>query len=277
MIEPTEQDPTASQSATTAQVPRAEGSIPRQPFEDLQAKISYTFKDEDYLRNAMVHKSYLHAVPDLPGGSNERLEFLGDSILGFIVSSDLYLSNPDTSEGQLTSWRGALVRLTTLAEIAQPLQLGEYMYMSRGEEVAGGRTRGTSLGRAIEALLGAVYLDGGIEATRAVWHTILGEADTAIARIRQVLSTDFKTQLQQFTQAHLKHTPLYRMVDTSGPDHAKQFRVQVAAGDRVLAEGTGTNKQMAEQAAAEIALTLLKTEITEEEHGSSEGQATRNS
>lgn len=260
MIEPTEQGSTAAQSAVVAPVPRAEGSVPRRPLQELQEKIGYTFKDDDYLRNAMVHKSYLHAVPDLPGGSNERLEFLGDSILGFIVSSDLYLSNPDTAEGQLTSWRGALVRLTTLAQIAAPLALGEYMYMSRGEEVAGGRTRGTNLGRAIEALLGAVYLDGGLEATHSVWHTILGEADSALARIEQVLSGDFKTQLQQFSQAHLKQTPVYRMVDTSGPDHAKQFRVEVLAGDRVLAEGTGSNKQTAEQAAAESALTILKDE-----------------
>ena len=244
-------------------MPRAEGAVPRRPLQELQEKIGYTFSEEEYLRNAMVHKSYLHAVPDLPGGSNERLEFLGDSILGFIVSSDLYLAYPDTPEGQLTSWRGALVRLTTLAKIAEPLALGEYMYMSRGEEVAGGRTRGTNLGRAIEALLGAVYLDGGQEAVRGVWHTILGEADSAVARIEEVLRGDFKTQLQQYAQAHLKQTPLYRMVGTSGPDHAKQFKVEVLAGDRVLAEGTGTNKQMAEQAAAENALNLLNKETEE--------------
>ena len=241
-------------------MPRAEGAVPRRPFQELQEKIGYTFSEEEYLRNAMVHKSYLHAVPDLSGGSNERLEFLGDSILGFIVSSDLYLAYPDTPEGQLTSWRGALVRLTTLAKIAEPLALGEYMYMSRGEEVAGGRTRGTNLGRAIEALLGAVYLDGGQEAVRGVWRTILGEADSAVARIEEVLRGDFKTQLQQYAQAHLKQTPLYRMVGTSGPDHAKQFKVEVLAGDRVLAAGTGTNKQMAEQAAAENALAILKDE-----------------
>jgi ribonuclease-3 len=262
MIDPLEQEAfTAAQSEVATPMPRAEGAVPRRPLQELQEKIGYSFSEEEYLRNAMVHKSYLHAVPDLPGGSNERLEFLGDSILGFIVSSDLYLSYPDTPEGQLTSWRGALVRLTTLAKIAEPLALGEYMYMSRGEEVAGGRTRGTNLGRGIEALLGAVYLDGGQEAVRSVWHTILGEADSAVARIEEVLRGDFKTQLQQYAQAHLKQTPLYRMVGTSGPDHAKQFKVDVLAGDRVLAEGTGTNKQMAEQAAAQNALTVLRGEI----------------
>lgn len=240
-------------------LPRAEGAPPRRSFEGLEDSIGYTFRDQNYLLNAMVHKSYLHAVPDFEPGSNERLEFLGDAVLGFIVSSDLYLDNPGTTEGELTSWRGALVRLTTLAKVAEPLELGEYMYMSRGEETAGGRTRGTVLGRAIEALLGAVYLDGGIDAARAVWHSILGEGGSS--RIEEVLRADYKTQLQQFTQAHLRVTPLYRLVETSGPDHAKQFRVEVVAGDRVLAGGTGPNKQTAEQAAAEEAMSILREEL----------------
>ena len=121
----------------TAAVPsRVEGAVPRRDFAQLEELLGYHFNDKLYLANALVHKSYLHAVPDLPYGSNERLEFLGDSILGFIVSSDLYLAYPDTDEGQLTAWRGALVRLTTLAQVAEPLDLGEYMFMSRGEEVS---------------------------------------------------------------------------------------------------------------------------------------------
>lgn len=248
-------------AATSAEaMPRAEGAVPRRDFESLEERIGHKFQADDYLRNAMVHKSYLHAVPDFYLGSNERLEFLGDSILGFIVSSDLYLAYPNVPEGQLTSWRGALVRLTTLAKVAEPLELGEYMYMSRGEEVAGGRVRGTNLGRAIEALLGAVYLDGGMDAARDVWHNILGEG--GVARIEEVLRADYKTQLQQFTQAHLRVTPLYRLVETMGPDHAKQFRVEVAAGERALASGVGSNKQMAEQAAAEAALRVLHDELS---------------
>ena len=252
-------DKAENTAALVGLAPRAEGAVPRRPFAGLEEKIGYVFKEEDYLRNAMVHKSYLHAIPDFPLGSNERLEFLGDSVLGFIASSDLFVAHPNSPEGQLTSWRGALVRLTTLAIVAEPLELGEYMYMSRGEEAAGGRTRGTVLGRAVEALLGAVYIDGGIEAAREVWHTILGEG--GVARIEEVLSADYKTQLQQFTQAHLRVTPLYRLVETTGPDHAKQFRVEVMAGDRVLASGTGPNKQAAQQASAEAALALLKDEL----------------
>jgi ribonuclease-3 len=253
-------------SEPTAVASHVEGAVPRRPFEQLEDLLGYRFNDKLYLSNALVHKSYLHAVPDLTNGSNERLEFLGDSILGFIVSSDLYLAYPDTDEGQLTAWRGALVRLTTLAQVAEPLDLGEYMFMSRGEELSGGRVRGTNLGRAIEALLGAIYLDGGIEVTRQVWHTILGEGEVISRLIAEVLRADYKTQLQQFTQAHLKHTPRYRLVETYGPDHAKQFHVEVVAGERVLGDGDGSNKQLAEQAAAESALALLKSEFEQGEH-----------
>jgi ribonuclease-3 len=254
----TDQSPPVAPTAT----PRAEGAPPRRPFEPLEEQVGYTFLDKALLQNAMVHKSYLHAVPDFPPGSNERLEFLGDSVLGFVVSSDLYIENPGTSEGELTAWRGALVRLTTLANVAAPLELGEYMYMSRGEESAGGRTRGTVLGRAVEALLGAVYLDGGIDAARNVWRRILGEG--GVARIEDVLRRDYKTQLQQFTQAHFRVTPAYELIETTGPDHAKQFRVQVAAGERILASGAGSNKQAAEQAAAEEAMSILKDEVEQE-------------
>jgi ribonuclease-3 len=237
---------------------RAEGAGPRRPLAALQESLGYAFQNEDLLRNALTHKSYLHAVPDVPFGSNERLEFLGDSVLGFIVSTDLFLANPDTAEGQLTTWRGALVRLTTLAKVAEPIELGEYMYMSRGEESAGGRARGTNLGRATEAVLGAVYLDGGMDTARDVWHTILGES--GLEHIEQTLRTDYKTQLQQYTQAIMHITPQYRLVDTSGPDHAKLFQVAVYTGDRELARGMGTKKQSAEQAAADAALQRLRDE-----------------
>jgi ribonuclease-3 len=237
---------------------RAEGAGPRKPLVDLQESIGYRFESEALLSNALTHKSYLHAVPESPLGSNERLEFLGDSVLGFIVSTDLFLANPDTAEGQLTTWRGALVRLTTLAKIARPLELGEYMFMSKGEESAGGRERGTNLGRAVEALLGAVYLDGGMDAARHVWHAILGES--GLEHIESTLRADYKTQLQQYTQAVIHVTPAYRLVGTSGPDHAKLFEVAVLAGERELARGTGTNKQSAEQAAAEAGLRLLHEE-----------------
>lgn len=243
--------------------PAREGALPARPLSELQEAIGYTFIDTEYLKNALVHKSYLHEVPDFPLGSNERLEFLGDAILGFMVSDDLYRTYPGVPEGTLTAWRGALVRLSTLAEVAQPIKLGEYLYMSRGEESAGGRTRGSNMGRAVEALLGAIYLDGGLDATTAVWHRILGPR--SIEQFQEVLRGDYKSQLQQFTQAAMKMTPSYRLSESTGPDHARVFKVEAVVGERVLAAGVGKNKQLAEQAAARSALTLLIEETTEEQ------------
>jgi ribonuclease-3 len=242
---------------------RGEGALPLRPLDELQEKIGYWFRDPQHLINALIHKSYLHQVPDFPLGSNERLEFLGDSVLGFIVSSDLYNEQPGMSEGQLSALRGVLVRLNTLAELAEPLEIGQYMYMSHGEEAAGGRARGSNMGRVIEALLGAVYLDGGLEAASRVWHNVLGVR--SMEQLEQVLRSDYKSALQQFTQAHLKATPEYRIAGTSGPEHAKQFHVEVLVGDRVLAGGVGRNKQIAEQAAAEMALATLQAEIQVDE------------
>ncbi len=149
------------------------GAPPRRPVAELERAIGYAFKQADYLRTALAHKSYLHEVPSAT--SNERLEFLGDAVLDLIVSDDLFHEHPGLPEGQLSALRGTLVRLNTLAEVAAPLQLGEYLYMSRGEEAAGGRTRVSNTGRAVEAILGAVYLDGGLEAATRVWRRILGE------------------------------------------------------------------------------------------------------
>lgn len=238
---------------------RPAGAFPRRPLAELEDAIGYAFSNSAYLTNALVHKSYLHEVTDTDLPSNERLEFLGDAALGLIVSADLFRSYPDVPEGRLSALRGALVRLNTLAEIAAPISLGEYLYMSHGEEAAGGRTRPSNLGRALEALLGAVYLDGGLDAATAVWHQVSGER--TLEQLQQVLSTDYKSQLQQVTQAEWRETPRYRLTGTSGPDHSKQFHMEVAIGERILASGTGRNKQIAEQAAAEAALSALKESI----------------
>lgn len=260
--QPPETPPRVDGTTPGAEDGRAEGALPRRPLEELEEKLGYSFENRQYLVNALIHKSYLHAVPDFPPGSNERLEFLGDSVLGFIVSSDLFSQQPGMSEGQLSALRGALVRLNTLAELAEPLEVGQYMYMSHGEEAAGGRSRGSNMGRAIEAILGAVYLDGGLQAAMDVWHKISG--GQSIEQLQAVLRSDYKSALQQFTQAHLKATPEYRIVGTSGPEHAKQFHVEVRVGDRVLAGGVGRNKQIAEQSAAETALSNLKAEMLDE-------------
>ena len=246
-----------------AEVSQPQGAHPRRPFSQLEATLGYAFNDPSLLENALVHKSNLYAVPDAPVTSNERLEFLGDAVLGLLASSQLFMAYPDVPEGQLSALRGVLVRLNTLAEIAAPLELGEYMYMSRGEEAAGGRARPSNLGRALEAVLGAVYLDGGLEAAEGVWRRALGEK--SLEQLEEVLSTDYKSKLQQQAQFILRETPRYRLVETTGPDHAKMFRVQVLVGSEALAEGAGRNKQIAEQEAARVALPLLEQLATSSE------------
>src|SRR4051812_23974397 len=191
------------------------GSHPSRSIFELEEALGYSFTNKELLKNALVHKSFLHDVPDFPLGSNERLEFLGDVVLGLIVSSALYRSGPQLTEGQLTALRGAQVRKNTLAELGAPFKLGEYLFMSRGEDAAGGRTRDTNLARTVEAVLGAVYLDGGLAAAEGVWRTILGEQTDE--RLHEVLRGDYKSQLQQTTQANLRLTPSYRLIGSTGP------------------------------------------------------------
>ncbi len=236
------------------------GSPPARALSELEEALDYVFQNKEYLKNALIHKSYLHDVPDFYLGSNERLEFLGDSVLGLIVSGELFLAGPGLSEGELTALRGAQVRKNTLAELGAPLKLAEYLYMSKGEEAAGGRHRDSNVARTVEAILGAVYLDSDLSAAVKVWHTILGEQSND--RLEEVLRGDYKSKLQQFTQAHLRLTPTYRLVGTSGPEHSKQFHVEALVGDRILAGGVGRNKQIAEQAAAQQALLALGDEIS---------------
>jgi ribonuclease III len=235
------------------------GARPRRPIPQLEAVLGYKFDKPELLENALVHKSYLYALPDAPLTPNERLEFLGDAVLGLLTSDYLFKTYPNVPEGQLSALRGALVRLDTLAEVAAPLELGEYMHMSRGEETAGGRTRPGNLGRAMEAVLGAVYLDGGLEAAGRVWDRVLGER--SLEQLEEVLSGDYKSTLQKETQALLHETPRYRLAETSGPDHARVFKVEVLVAGQPLASGTGRNKQSAEQEAARAALPLLPTLI----------------
>jgi ribonuclease-3 len=228
------------------------------PLADLEAALGYTFKDPTLLQRALVHRSYLHDVPDFALGSNERLEFLGDAVLGFLVARWLYLRHPDKPEGELTTLRGALVRLTRLSVWAGMIDLGAYLYMSRGEEVQGGRGRDTITGRAFEALLGALYLDGGQRVVERVLRHFL--AATSEREIAAVLSGDYKSQLQREVQARFKVPPAYRLAETSGPAHQRLFRIGVWAGEILLGEGAGTNKRQAEQAAAQAGLARLADE-----------------
>jgi ribonuclease III len=232
------------------------GGAPGAPLPPLEAALHYQFQQPDLLRAALIHRSYLHDVAEGAAESNERLEFLGDAVLGFVVARRLYLRHPDKPEGQLTNMRGALVRLSRLSAWGAEVDLGRYLYLSKGEEAQGGRERATIIGRAMEALLGALYLDGGLEAVETVLGRFLDE--TTESQVAAVLTADYKSQLQRAVQARSKSAPQYRLVDTSGPDHALEFTVEVWAEDRVLGRGLGRSKQQAEQAAAHAGLQALE-------------------
>ena len=204
------------------------------------------------LKQAFVHRSYLNENPGFPLPSNERLEFLGDAVLGFVVADFLYHKYPDQPEGVLTSLRAALVKAETLAEVARDLHLGDYLLLGKGEAATGGRGRLTLLSRTLEALIGAMFLDRGLLKARTF---ILSFVSTQLDRIeQQKLAKDYKSRLQEIAQATLQATPTYRTVSAVGPDHAKVFTVEVLVGDRALAQGSGHSKQQAQQEAAKKAL-----------------------
>jgi len=221
-------------------------------LKDLQNKISIEFNNIDLLKNALIHRSYLNESTEKHMPNNERLEFLGDAVLELIVTEYLYAKYPDRAEGQLTSFRAATVRTNSLADTAMTFNLGEYIYMSHGEEITGGRHRPYILANTFEALLGAIYLDGGINsASRFVHAFLLPKLENIVA---QRLDIDSKSKLQEMCQEALSQTPTYELISTVGPDHAKIFTMGLKIGKHMVQKGEGKNKQDAEQNAAEKAL-----------------------
>jgi ribonuclease-3 len=221
-------------------------------FASLQDILGITFKHPLLLQQSLVHRSYLNEAPDFPLPSNERLEFLGDAVLSFVVAEKLYSDFPHLDEGELTKLRAALVRRDTLARIAQSLNLGDYLYLGRGEERSGGRHRRSNLCGALEALFGAVLLDQGYAGAKDfILRLLAGELE----KIRESgVVTDYKSLLQKLAQAELRTIPLYRVVAETGAEHNKTFTVEVCVGDAVLGQGWGKGKRAAEQEAARAAL-----------------------
>ncbi len=231
---------------------------------DLESAVGFVFRDKSLLTRALTHRSYLNENSDLPYLDNERLEFLGDAILDFVAAEFLYQRFPEMAEGDLTSLRAALVRRESLAQFAVEASLPEHLLMSRGESAAGGRSRAPLLAGAFEALIGALYLDQGMDPARAL---ILRFLAPAAERIRQArLDRDAKSMLQELSQGRFQVTPQYRLVETRGPDHAKEFTVQVILKDQIYGAGVGRSKQMAEQQAALVALQKLQDELSHDDH-----------
>lgn len=222
------------------------------------------FNDPALLERALTHASYANEHSDETISDNERLEFLGDAVLDFIAGAWLFEKFPDYDEGRLTSVRAALVRVGTLAQFAREVGLPEHLRLGKGEIDTGGRERANILGDAFEALLGALYLDQGIEAVRAYVVPLLERATSDILQAN--LDRDAKSRLQEWSQGVLGVTPRYKLIATEGPDHARMFTVEVRLGDRVAGIGRGTSKQMAEQLAAGEALTRTR-EFIEVEAG----------
>ncbi len=224
-----------------------------------ESQLELQFNDKALLQRALTHRSYLNENPDYPLEDNERLEFLGDAILDFITAEYLYHKFPEITEGRLTNLRSALVRTESLSGYANTIDLGEYLFLGRGEEDSGGRKRPAILCDAFEALIGAIYLDQGLEPARLFIGRFIEPALYAV--LSSDAEKDAKSRLQEIAQSKYQLTPTYRTVKEEGPDHAKEFTVEVVIGTKPYGAGRGLSKQNAAQAAAQAALKVLEAEI----------------
>lgn len=225
-------------------------------YNNLMQSIGIIFNDLNLLDLSFIHKSYLNEHRDLKGGHNERLEFLGDAVLELIVTEYLYKEYPREEEGVLTNWRSALVKGKHLAEIAVELELGIYLYLSRGEERSGGRKKHYILANTVEALLGAIYLDQGYEVSKEfVRRFILGRLEDILEKGQHI---DSKSKFQELSQDILGTTPEYKCLSEEGPDHNKVFTMGLFIEEKCIAEGQGSSKQKAEQDAAQNGLIVKK-------------------
>ena len=218
----------------------------------LQERLDILFHDQTVLAQALTHRSYLNENPAPGGSDNERLEFLGDALIDFITAETIYRQYPQMSEGQLTSLRSGLVKEKSLASFARQIDLGRHLYMGRGELTSGGPDRAPLLCGAFEALVGAIFLDQGLDIAREFVLRFIGPAAEVLAS--EQLLKDAKSRLQEWSQGEWQLTPTYRTVEQRGPDHAKEFTVHAVIGGRVFGVGVGRSKQIAEQEAARDAL-----------------------
>ncbi|HAM88260.1 MAG: Ribonuclease 3 [Candidatus Falkowbacteria bacterium GW2011_GWC2_38_22] len=219
-------------------------------FSKLEKKIGITFLNENYIKQAVVHRSYINEHPQFELGHNERLEFLGDAVLEIVVTEFLFLNYPKTPEGDLTNWRASLVNSKMLSLIAQEIGLEKYLYLSRGEaKDDNSKARQYILANAVEALIGGIYLDQGIEAAKKfVTKFMLSKLDNILSN---KLFMDPKSRFQEKSQEIHKTTPHYKVLKESGPDHEKTFEVGLFLGEELISKGKGTSKQEAQVDAAE--------------------------
>ena len=227
----------------------------------LEQTLGISFSDLSLLEQALVHRSYINENPGLAPVSNERLEFLGDAVLGLVIAEKLYLEYPQCSEGEMTKLRSALVRRDTLARIARTISLGNYLYLGKGEEASGGRYKLANLAGALEAVIAAVFLDQGPATARDFILKLLSKELQKV--VSHGVETEYKSQLQELIQSRQQITPTYQLAEAVGPAHDREFTVEVRVGDTVLGRGSGKSKKAAETEAARLALERLSINFTE--------------
>jgi ribonuclease-3 len=222
---------------------------------DLQRSLGVVFNDPSLLEQALIHGSYINENPGLALASNERLEFLGDAVLGMVVAEKLYQDFPHLDEGEMTRLRAALVRRETLARVAASIGLGDHLYLGKGEEASGGRAKPNNLASALEAVIAAIFLDQG---ANKAGDFILRLLSTELEQVvKQGAEPDYKTRLQEFIQAREQKAPTYDLIEVVGPEHGKTFIVEVRLGEIILGRGSGKSKKAAETEAARLALEKL--------------------
>ena len=228
------------------------------PAEALIERLGLPVRDRDLFEQALIHSSWLHEHPDAPLGHNERLEFLGDAVVSLAVSDALYRRHPSDDEGILSARRASIVSTPGLARLAGRLELGQFLLLGEGEAQRGGRVRPSLLASAFEALVGAIYLDLGLDAARDWIRERAAEELSAVVALTSLKSP--KSRLQEHTQRTTGDRPVYRLVEAVGPDHEKHFRIDVEVDGRVLGTGEGASRRIAETQAAAEALDAIRRE-----------------
>ncbi|BDU50385.1 ribonuclease III [Haliovirga abyssi] len=228
---------------------------------EFEKKINYTFLDKSLLTKALIHRSYGNEHRDFKNINNEKLELLGDAVLDLIITEYIYIKFSNATEGELAKLKAMIVSEPLLAEVSTEIGIGSYMFLSKGEELTGGRERNSILGDVFEALLGGIYLDSGFENAK---EFVLKYFVDRIVHIDENLDlVDYKTILQEFTQKEYKKIPKYIVLEELGPDHNKQFKVGVKVKNSIVGEGLGRNKKSAEQMAARNACGRLEVKLHE--------------
>jgi ribonuclease-3 len=222
----------------------------------LQKTLGIMFNDPSLLEQALVHTSHVNENPGLNLTSNERLEFLGDAILGLIIAEELFQRFPDLSEGEMTKIRSSVVRRDALSRVAKAISLGDYLYLGKGEEASGGRRKPANLASALEAIIAAIFLDQGLIAARDFVLRAAGQ------KLNKGTELDYKSRLQELLQARQQPKPVYQVIAIAGPAHDRTFTVEVRVGGKILGKGSGKSKKAAETKAARSALARLPSNFT---------------